>query len=76
MIHVKDNSATHTATVSIAVYVNPINEITPAFSPVTLSLSIPETTAISTALTTVPATDADASPHNIVAYDIVSGRPT
>ncbi|KAK2158072.1 hypothetical protein LSH36_178g06015 [Paralvinella palmiformis] len=72
VVHIKDNSDTHTSTVLISVNINPINEDTPTFSPVTSSVTYAETTAITTALITKSAADTDASPHDVTGYEIVS----
>ncbi len=75
IVHVKDTGNTHTATVSVAVAVNPINEATPSFSS-NPTLTPPENSPVPTDLVTYAADDSDASPHDVVLYEMVSGKGT
>jgi len=70
LVSVTDSSTTTTATV--VVEIDAVNEITPTFAS-NPSYSRAEDTAVGTSITQYTATDADASPHNIVKYAISSG---
>uniref|UniRef100_A0A1I8GLT0 Cadherin domain-containing protein n=1 Tax=Macrostomum lignano TaxID=282301 RepID=A0A1I8GLT0_9PLAT len=67
-----DSSKSGLATATVAV--TAANEFTPTFPTATVTLSVYETVASSTTITTFAATDADYSPHAITSYAIASGN--
>ena len=73
VLHVKDDSNTHTTSVAVSVSIAAINEATPAFGPVTTTLTLAESLAVTSQIVTKSATDSDASPHGITLYAINSG---
>ncbi|OWF51636.1 Cadherin EGF LAG seven-pass G-type receptor 3 [Mizuhopecten yessoensis] len=62
---------TFTTTVTLAVNLVPVNDITPSFGSST-TVTIAESSSAGTAILTYTAADSDASPHNIEKYEITS----
>ncbi|XP_076447693.1 protocadherin Fat 4-like [Babylonia areolata] len=75
-VAVYDSLATvKTSTVTVAVHVQPVNEFSPVFSPLSYTAVLPEDSAAGTSVQTVTATDSDqGSLHGTVRYSIVAGN--
>ncbi|XP_069101569.1 cadherin-23-like [Argopecten irradians] len=68
---VEADDTTNTATATVKITVTGTNEGTPAFAS-NPTVSLAESSSVSTAVTTYAATDTDASPHDITTYAITT----
>ena len=70
IVEVKDSANIHTATTTVFITIDPVNEFDPSFNPSTYECNITETYVIGDIACTVYATDDDSNEDGLILYSI------
>ncbi|XP_061179423.1 protocadherin Fat 4-like [Saccostrea echinata] len=70
LLNIEVTDTQHTTSVIVLINLNPVNEYPPLLAP--LSVIVSEDTILGTEIASLTATDRDASPNNVLSFEIVS----